>query len=110
MRGASLEQAADAACYIRDALASVLHDLRAGRLAVFAPSGVPGRKSAAAPFPGSGHAGIGQPPHDGGYPNGNAAKLPSWLTATLMAAAAIVLFAAGGVRPSFRPGGVPDGR
>jgi hypothetical protein len=30
----------------------------------------------------------------GGYLNGNAAKLPGWLTATLMAAAAIVLFAA----------------
>jgi hypothetical protein len=45
----------------------------------------------------------------GGYLNGNAAKLPGWLTATLMAAAAITLFAAGGIGPSFRPGGVPDG-
>ena len=30
----------------------------------------------------------------GGYLNGNAAELPGWLTATLMAAAAIGLFAA----------------
>jgi hypothetical protein len=35
--------------------------------------------------------------------NGKAAKLPGWLTATLMAAAAIARFAAGGIRPSFRP-------
>ena len=43
------------------------------------------------------------------YLNGNAANLPGRLTATLMAAAAIALSAAGGIRPSFRPGEVPDG-
>ena len=45
-RGASLQQAADAAGYTRDALASLVRDLRAGRLTVFAPPGTPGRKSA----------------------------------------------------------------
>src|SRR5712691_12163661 len=44
--GASLQQAADATGYTRDALASLVRDLRAGRLTVFAPPGVPGRKSA----------------------------------------------------------------
>jgi hypothetical protein len=45
-QGASLQQAADAAGYTRDALASLVRDLRAGRLTVFAPPGTPGRKSA----------------------------------------------------------------
>ena len=45
-QGASLQQAADATGYTRDALASLVRDLRAGRLAVFAAPGVPGRKSA----------------------------------------------------------------
>ena len=44
--GASLRQAADATGYTRDALASLVRDLRAGRLTVFAPPGTPGRKSA----------------------------------------------------------------
>jgi hypothetical protein len=44
--GASLQQAADAAGYTRAALASLVRDLRAGKLTVFAPPGVPGRKSA----------------------------------------------------------------
>ena len=44
--GASLQQAAGAAGYTRDALASLVRDLRAGRLTLFAPPGVPGRKSA----------------------------------------------------------------
>jgi transposase len=44
--GASLQQAADTAGYTRDALASLVRDLRAGRLTLFAPPGVPGRKSA----------------------------------------------------------------
>src|SRR5580700_4246846 len=44
--GASLQQAASAAGYTRDALASLVRDLRAGRLTLFAPPGVPGRKSA----------------------------------------------------------------
>ncbi len=44
--GASLQQAADAAGYTRNALASLVRDLRAGRLTVFAPAGRPGRKSA----------------------------------------------------------------
>jgi hypothetical protein len=44
--GASLQQAADAAGYTRDAVASLVRDLRAGKLTVFAPPGVPGRKSA----------------------------------------------------------------
>src|SRR5258707_12042905 len=44
--GASLQQAADAAGYTRAALASLVRDLRAGRLTLFAPPGVPGRKSA----------------------------------------------------------------
>src|SRR5258706_2407787 len=44
--GASLQQAADAAGYTRAALASLVRDLRAGKLALFAPPGVPGRKSA----------------------------------------------------------------
>src|SRR4249919_1397179 len=44
--GASLRQAADVTGYTRDALASLVRDLRAGRLTVFAPPGTPGRKSA----------------------------------------------------------------
>src|SRR5260370_34587591 len=44
--GASLQQAADAAGYTRAALASLVRDLRAGKLTLFAPPGVPGRKSA----------------------------------------------------------------
>ena len=44
--GLSLREAADAAGYTRDALASLVRDLRAGRLMVFAPPGTPGRKSA----------------------------------------------------------------
>src|SRR5712691_12017706 len=44
--GASLQQAAGATGYTRAALASLVRDLRAGRLTVFAPPGVPGRKSA----------------------------------------------------------------
>jgi hypothetical protein len=44
--GASLQQAAAATGYTRDALASLVRDLRAGRLTVFAPPGTPGRKSA----------------------------------------------------------------
>jgi hypothetical protein len=105
--GASLQRPADAAC-TRYALASLVRDLLAGRLTVFARPGVPGRKSAAAPFlvvvmrvSGSGRI-------TGDYLNGNAAKLLGWLTATLTAAAAIALFAAGGIRP-FLPGEVPDG-
>src|SRR5712691_6374428 len=43
---ASLQQAADATGYTRDALASLVRDLRAGRLTVFAPPGTPGRKNA----------------------------------------------------------------
>ena len=45
-QGASLQQAADATGYTRDALASLVRDLRVGKLTVFAPPGVPGRKSA----------------------------------------------------------------
>jgi hypothetical protein len=45
-QGASLRQAADATGYTRAALASLVRDLRAGKLTVFAPPGVPGRKSA----------------------------------------------------------------
>jgi len=44
--GASLQQAADRADYTRAALASLVRDLRAGKLTMFAPPGVPGRKSA----------------------------------------------------------------
>jgi hypothetical protein len=44
--GASLAQAAGRAGYTRAALASLVRDLRAGKLTVFAPPGVPGRKSA----------------------------------------------------------------
>ena len=44
--GLPLREAADAAGYTRDALASLVRDLRAGKLTVFAPPGVPGRKSA----------------------------------------------------------------
>ena len=44
--GASLQQAADATGYTPDALASLVRDLRAGRLTVFAPLGTPGRKNA----------------------------------------------------------------
>ena len=44
--GASLQQAAAATGYTRAALASLVRDLRAGKLTVFAPPGVPGRKSA----------------------------------------------------------------
>ena len=45
-QGASLQQAADATGYTRAALASLVRDLRAGKLTVFAPPGAPGRKSA----------------------------------------------------------------
>jgi hypothetical protein len=45
-QGATLQQAADATGYTRAALASLVRDLRAGKLTVFAPPGVPGRKSA----------------------------------------------------------------
>src|SRR5258707_7209266 len=41
-----MRQAADAIGYTRAALASLVRDLRAGRLTLFAPPGVPGRKSA----------------------------------------------------------------
>jgi transposase len=44
--GASHRQAADATGYTRAALASLVRDLRAGKLTLFAPRGVPGRKSA----------------------------------------------------------------
>ena len=44
--GASLRQAADGTGYTRAALASLVRGLRAGKLTVFAPPGVPGRKSA----------------------------------------------------------------
>lgn len=44
--GRSLQQAAEATGYTRDAVASLVRDLRAGKLAVFAPPGTPGRKSA----------------------------------------------------------------
>src|SRR5713226_1228668 len=44
--GATLQQAAGATGYTRAALASLVRDLRAGRLTLFAPPGVPGRKSA----------------------------------------------------------------
>jgi hypothetical protein len=44
--GASLQQAAEATGYTRAALASLVRDLRAGKLTLFAPPGVPGRKSA----------------------------------------------------------------
>ena len=44
--GASLREAAGAAGYTRAALASLVRDLRAGKLTLFAPPGVPGRKSA----------------------------------------------------------------
>jgi hypothetical protein len=46
LEGASLQQAASSAGYTRDALASLVRDLRAGRLTVFAPPGRPGRKGA----------------------------------------------------------------
>jgi len=44
--GLSLREAAEATGYTRDAVASLVRDLRAGRLTVFSPPGVPGRKSA----------------------------------------------------------------
>src|SRR6266567_2400262 len=44
--GLSLREAADATGYTRAALASLVRDLRAGKLTIFAPPGVPGRKSA----------------------------------------------------------------
>ena len=46
MRAPRWQQAADRAGYTRAALASLVRDLRAGKLTVFAPPGVPGRKSA----------------------------------------------------------------
>ena len=42
--GLSLRDAAEGAGYTRDALASLVRDLRAGKLTIFAPPGVPGRK------------------------------------------------------------------
>jgi transposase len=44
--GRSLQEAADAGGYTRDAVASLVRDLRAGKLALFAPPGTPGPKSA----------------------------------------------------------------
>jgi hypothetical protein len=44
--GLSLQQAADAAGYTRSALASLVRDLRAGKVTVFAAPGTPGRKGA----------------------------------------------------------------
>src|ERR1019366_4423298 len=44
--GASLRQAAEATGYTRAAVTSLVRDLRAGKLTVFAPPGIPGRKSA----------------------------------------------------------------
>jgi hypothetical protein len=44
--GLSLREAAEATGYTRDALASLVRDLRAGKLTIFAPPGTPGRKSA----------------------------------------------------------------
>jgi hypothetical protein len=44
--GRTLQEAADAAGYTRDAVASLVRDLRAGKLTVFAPPGAPGPKSA----------------------------------------------------------------
>jgi transposase len=44
--GLSLRQAAEVTGYTRDALASLVRDLRAGKLTLFAPPGTPGRKSA----------------------------------------------------------------
>ena len=44
--GLSLREAADATGYTRAAVASLVRDLRAGKLTIFAPPGVPGRKSA----------------------------------------------------------------
>ena len=44
--GVSLQEAAEATGYTRAAVASLARDLRAGRLTVFAPPGVPGRKNA----------------------------------------------------------------
>jgi transposase len=43
--GRSLREAADATGYTRDALASLVRDLRGGKLMVFAPQGAPGRKT-----------------------------------------------------------------
>ncbi|MGH3184916.1 MAG: hypothetical protein ACRDOE_23835, partial [Streptosporangiaceae bacterium] len=45
-QGRTLREAADATGYTRDALASLVRDLRAGRLTVFAPPGTPGPKTA----------------------------------------------------------------
>ena len=45
-QGLPLREAADATGYTRDALASLVRDLRAGKLRVFAAPGTPGRKSA----------------------------------------------------------------
>jgi transposase len=45
-QGLPLRQAAEATGYTREALASLVRDLRAGKLAVFAPPGKPGRKNA----------------------------------------------------------------
>jgi transposase len=45
-QGLPLREAAEATGYTREALASLVRDLRAGRLTVFAPPGKPGRKSA----------------------------------------------------------------
>ena len=44
--GLPLQQAADAAGYTRSALASMVRDLRAGKVTVFAAPGTPGRKGA----------------------------------------------------------------
>jgi hypothetical protein len=44
-QGLPLREAAEASGYTRDALASLVRDLRAGKLTLFAPPGTPGRKT-----------------------------------------------------------------
>jgi hypothetical protein len=51
LEGASLAQAADTTGYTRDALASLVRDLRAGRLTVFAPPGTPNSPDPRAEIP-----------------------------------------------------------
>jgi hypothetical protein len=45
-QGLPLREAAEVTGYTRDALASLVRDLRAGKLTLFAPPGTPGRKTA----------------------------------------------------------------
>jgi hypothetical protein len=79
-QGASLQQAADATGYTRDALASLVRDLRAGQLTVFAPPARPAPRAARGrtpPGPGPSSC-AGTACRSTRSPPGSPAKGPRW--------------------------------